>query len=415
MDGTKTRKCRSCSATLDDVFVDLGETPLANSFLTEDEASSGRERRYPLVARVCRRCFLVQVDDPVRPDDIFSDYAYFSSTSSSWVEHARAYALEARRRFGLGDRSLVVEVAANDGYLLQHFAHLGVRTLGIEPAANVAEAARAKGIPVEVAFFGAETAGRLARGGASADLMVANNVLAHVPDIRDFLAGFPVLLAPGGVATFEFPHLLNLIREVQFDTIYHEHFSYLSLLAVERAFADAGLVAFDVEELPTHGGSLRLFAQRAGGGRPEGAKLGALRERERAAGLDRLDGYRGFAPRVEAVKAGFRSFLSRARAEGRTVAAYGAAAKGNTFLNVCGIGRDDLVCAFDRSPAKQGKLTPGSHLPILAPERIEEIRPDYLLVLPWNLIDEIRGELGSIAAWGGRLVTAVPDVRTWPP
>jgi len=407
--------CRSCGAPLTTTFIDLGETPLANSYVTAEDVATGRERRFPLHARVCGRCFLVQVDDPVEPAAIFSDYAYFSSMSDSWVEHARRYALAMIERFRLGPQSLVVEVASNDGYLLQHFLAAGVPALGVEPAANVAAAAVKRGVPTEVAFFGRATAQRLAAQGASADLTAANNVLAHVPDIRDFLGGFAVLLAPDGVATFEFPHLLNLIREVQFDTIYHEHFSYLSLIAVEAAFAACGLRAFDVEELPTHGGSLRLYACRTNARHRETERLVALRARERAGGLDTLDAYRGFAPRVEAAKRDFLAFLAAARAEGKRVAAYGAAAKGNTFLNVCGIKADDIVAVFDRSPAKQGRLLPGSHVPILAPQRLADVRPDYLVVLPWNLFDEIRAQTQAIGQWDGRWVVALPALEVVAP
>jgi hypothetical protein len=407
--------CRSCGAPLTTTFVDLGETPLANSYVTGEDVAAGRERRFPLHARVCGRCFLVQVDEPVSPEAIFTDYAYFSSMSDSWVEHARRYALAMIDRFKLGPRAMVIEIASNDGYLLRHFLAAGVPALGIEPAANVAAAAVERGVPTEVAFFGRATAERLAARGVRADLTAANNVLAHVPDIRDFVAGFTILLAPQGVATFEFPHLLNLIRDAQFDTIYHEHFSYLSLTAVEAVFAATGLRAFDVEEMPTHGGSLRLYACRAGAAHRQSERLAALRAKERAAGLDRLDAYRGFAPRVEVVKRDFLAFLAAARAEGKRVAAYGAAAKGNTFLNVCGIGAADIVCVFDRSPAKQGKLLPGSHIPILAPERLPDVRPDYLVVLPWNLIDEVRDQTRAIADWGGRWVVALPRLEVIAP
>jgi SAM-dependent methyltransferase len=403
--------CRFCGASLTTTFVDLGETPLANSYVTPADIAAGRDRRYPLHIRVCADCFLVQADEPVHPDAIFSEYAYFSSYSASWVDHARRYAAAMIPCLGLGPRSLVVEIASNDGYLLRHFVEAGVPALGVEPAANVAAVAIERGVPTEIAFFGRETAGRLTARGVSADLIAANNVLAHVPDLRDFLAGFALLLAPSGVATFEFPHLLNLIRETQFDTIYHEHFSYLSLLAVEKIFAATGLRAFDVEQLPTHGGSLRLYASRAEAPRRESEGLVAVRASERAADFDSLAGYRGFPARVEAVKHSFRDFLAAARREAKTVAAYGAAAKGNTFLNVCGITADDIRAVYDRSAAKQGKLLPGSHVPILAPEQIGELRPDYLVVLPWNLIDEIRSEMGFISNWGGRFVTALPETR----
>lgn len=403
--------CRFCGTPLEATFVDLGETPLANAYVSDADIEGGRDRAYPLHARVCSSCFLVQVDDPVRPHDIFSDYAYFSSVSSSWVEHARVYARRMIERFHLGPQSRVMEVASNDGYLLQHFVQAGIPVLGIEPAANVAPVAIARGVPTEVAFFGRRTAESLAARGFLADLTAANNVLAHVPDIGDFVAGFAIVLKPEGVATFEFPHLLELIRETQFDTIYHEHFSYLSLVAVEKIFARAGLRAFDVELLPTHGGSLRLFACRAGAAHAETAALRDLRAREHEAQLDTLEGYRGFAPKVEAVKAGFRAWLDQSKRAGKKIAAYGAAAKGNTFLNVCGVSEADIPQVFDKSPAKQGRRLPGSHIPILAPELIAETKPDEILVLPWNLLPEIARELAYISDWGGKLVTAIPDLR----
>ena len=402
-------KCRFCATPLTATLCDLGPTPLANSYLLP--GGIAEERRYSLHARVCPSCLLVQVDDSVPPGEIFSDYAYFSSWSDSWVEHARRYSEAMIARMGLGPKSLVVELASNDGYLLQHFLARGVPVRGIEPAANVAEVARAKGIATEVAFFGTGTALGMVADGHRADLIAANNVLAHVPDIRDFLAGVAVLLKPDGIATFEFPHLLNLIAGVQFDTIYHEHFSYLSLVAVEKIFAAVGLKAFDVERLPTHGGSLRLFAALAGSSRQAAVTLETVRALERAAQLDRLEGYQGFAARVAAVKAGFVAFLARTKMEGKTIAAYGAAAKGNTFLNICGAGAQDIICVFDRSTAKQGKLLPGSHIPIVAPERLAEIRPDYLVILAWNLADEIMAQNRALAEWGGRFVTAVPEVR----
>jgi SAM-dependent methyltransferase len=403
--------CRFCGTPLTADLVDLGATPLANSYPTRDDVDAGRERRFALHARVCPSCFLVQVDDSVPPDAIFSHYAYFSSYSDSWVEHARRYAKAMTGRFGLGPQSLVVEVASNDGYLLQHFKAAGVPVLGIEPAANVAEVARGKGIETEVAFFGEATARRLVEQGRRADLMAANNVLAHVPDIRDFVTGFRVLLKPAGVVTFEFPHVLNLIEQVQFDTIYHEHFSYLSLVAVEKVLAACGLAAFDVEELPTHGGSLRLYAGHASATPAASGALEDVRRREQAAKLDSLAGYAGYAARVEAVKASFAAFIDRAKREGKRVAAYGAAAKGNTFLNICGVTAGDIVAVFDRSTAKQGRLTPGTHIPILAPSEVERIRPDYVVILPWNLAEEIGAQLAGIRDWGGRCVVAVPETR----
>lgn len=403
--------CRFCGAKLVHDFVDLGETPLSNSYVSAEQIAAGRDKSYPLHARVCSECFLVQVDAPVAPEDIFSDYAYFSSYSDSWVEHARRYAEAMIARFDLGSQSLVVEIASNDGYLLQHFLKRGVPVLGVEPAANVAETARAKGVPTEVAFFGTETARALAARGVAADLTAANNVLAHVPAIGDFVAGFAEILKPEGVSTFEFPHLLNLIRELQFDTIYHEHYSYLSLVAVERVLAAAGLRAFDVEEIPTHGGSLRLFVCRVGASHVATQRLADLRAKEHAAGLDRIEVYAGFADKVQEVKASFLAFLARAKAEGKTVAAYGAAAKGNTFLNVCGVNAQDIVCVYDRSAAKQGRFLPGSHIPIRAPETIGDTKPDYLVILPWNLREEIAQQMAGIAAWGGCFVTAIPATR----
>jgi hypothetical protein len=407
--------CRFCKTPLIHTFVDLGLQPLANSYLTAEQLAAGTERAYPLHARVCHKCFLVQVDDVVPAAAIFDEaYAYFSGYSTSWVEHARRYAVAMAERFGLGPESLVIEVASNDGYLLQHFVAMDVPALGIEPTANTAEAAIARGVPTEVRFFNVATGRDLAQRGLRADLMVANNVLAHVPDIGDFVGGFREALKDEGVLTFEFPHLLNLIEQVQFDTIYHEHYSYLSLVAVEQVSAASGLRPFDVELLPTHGGSLRLFCCHAGAGHEETDALRALRGAEHAAKLDRLEGYAGFTPRVEAVRGGFRAYLAEAKAQGRRVAAYGAAAKGNTFLNYCGTTADDIVASFDANPAKQGRFLPGSHVPILAPGAVAEVRPDDLLIMPWNLKDEIMGQMGLIRDWGGRFVIASPEVRILP-
>ncbi|CAN7560838.1 class I SAM-dependent methyltransferase [Phenylobacterium sp. LjRoot225] len=404
-----TPHCRFCRTPLVHTFVDLGDQPLANSNLTGEQLEAGTERRYPLHARVCHACFLVQVDDVVPAEAIFDqDYAYFSSFSPSWVAHARRYAESMAERLNLGPDSLVVEIASNDGYLLQHFVAMGVPVLGIEPAANTAEAARARGVATEVAFFNEQTAVALAARGVRADLIAANNVLAHVPDISAFVAGFGHVLKGEGVLTFEFPHLLNLIELVQFDTIYHEHFSYLSLLAVEQVLAANGLRPFDVELLPTHGGSLRLFCCHVGSDRSETEALQTLREREAAAGLGRIETYLDFTPKVEAVRDSFRAFVAAAKAQGRRIAAYGAAAKGNTFLNYCGATADDIVAAFDANPAKQDHFLPGTHAPILAPDKVSEVRPDYLLILPWNLKAEIMGQLAHIAEWDGRFVVASP-------
>jgi SAM-dependent methyltransferase len=404
--------CRFCKTPLIHTFVDLGLQPLANSYLTPDQLAAGNEPVYPLHARVCHQCFLVQVDDVVPADHIFDGgYAYFSAYSTSWVEHARRYAVAMAERFDLGPESLVIEVASNDGYLLQHFVAMDVPVLGIEPTANTAQAAVARGVPTDVRFFGVETGRDLAARGKRADLMAANNVLAHVPDIGDFVGGFREVLKDDGVLTFEFPHLLNLIEKVQFDTIYHEHYSYLSLVAVEQVLRANGLRPFDVELLPTHGGSLRLFCCHIGAGHPETEALATLRDAEHTAELDSLAGYLGFTPRVESVREGFRAYLAQARAEGRTVAAYGAAAKGNTFLNYCGATADDIAVAFDANPAKQGRFLPGSHVPIRSPAAVLDVRPDDVLILPWNLKDEIMEQLAFISDWGGRFVTASPEVR----
>jgi SAM-dependent methyltransferase len=403
--------CRLCGAPLTLSFIDLGAMPLANFYLSARDLDRP-EPVYPLHARVCGQCRLVQVEDAVPPDAIFSDYAYFSSYAQSWVAHARRYAEAMAPRFGLGKSSLVVEVASNDGYLLQHFVAMGVPVLGIEPAANVAEAAEAIGVPTRVMFLGAATARALAAEGVAADLIAGNNVLAHVPDLNDFVAGLAILLKPDGVLTMEFPHLMRLVEGVQFDTIYHEHFSYLSLLAVERAFGRHGLAVFDVEELPTHGGSLRVFARHVGSAaHPEQPAVATLRAVEAAAGLDGDAWYAGFAPRVAAVRDGLLTFLDRAKAEAKSVAAYGAAAKGNTLLNFCGIGPDRIAFVVDANPHKQGHWLPGSRLPIHAPAMLKAAKPDYVLILPWNLRSEIASAHAYIGDWGGRFVVAVPELE----
>ena len=403
-------QCRFCKAGLTHTFVDLGRTPLANSYLPE-AALGEAEPSYPLHARVCGRCLLVQVEDVVPAEEIFSDYAYFSSYAASWVAHAKAYAAAMIGRFGLDPGSQVIEVASNDGYLLQHFVSAGIPVLGVEPAANVAAAAEAIGVPTDVAFFGVATAQRLREAGHAADLIAANNVLAHVPDINDFVAGFAVLLKPEGVWTIEFPHLLRLMQQVQFDTIYHEHYSYYSLLVVERILGAHGLRVFDVEELPTHGGSLRVYACHEAAAHATTTALQRLRACEAEAGLDRIETYAGFGPRVTAIQHALREFLNMAQAEGKTVVAYGAAAKGNTLLNSSGVGADSILFVADRNPHKQGKFLPGSHIPIRAPEAIFAARPNYLLILPWNLEKEIRQEMAQISEWGGRFVVPIPELR----
>lgn len=404
-------QCQGCGALLTTTLVDLGMQPLANSYLTPVQASLP-EPVFPLHVRVCEQCLLVQVDRVTPPETIFNEtYAYFSSFSDSWLDHCRQYAADMIGRFDLGTESQVVEIASNDGYLLQYFAEQGIPVLGIEPAGNVAAAARAKGIPTEEKFFGRDTATELAERGLSADLMAAKNVMAHVPDIHDFVAGIPILLKRDGVFTVEFPHLLNLIREVQFDTIYHEHFTYLSLLAVKRIFEQHGLAVFDATEQPTHGGSLRVFACRSGAAHAVTDNVEYVLQKERDFGLDRGEGYRGFEDRVKAVRAGLLHFLEDARANGKTVVAYGAAAKGNTLLNYCGVDSEQIAFAVDRNPAKQGTLLPGSHIPVKAPEALTDFTPDYVLILPWNLRDEIIGQLASVRDHGGRFVTAIPELR----
>lgn len=404
--------CRFCRAPLTRTFLDLGLQPLANSYLTPEQLAAGNEPVFPLHTKVCDACFLVQADHEVPADAIFDDsYAYFSSFSPGWVEHARRYAEAMTERFGLGPQSLVVEVASNDGYLLKHFLAKGIPVLGVEPTANTAEAARAIGVRTDVEFFNADTGRALAARGDMADLMAANNVLAHVPDLNEFVGGFQHVLKPEGVLTFEFPHLLNLIEKVQFDTIYHEHYSYLSLVAVEQVLMAHGLRPFDVDLLPTHGGSLRLFCCHQTARHVETAALRTLRATEAAAGLDKAETYDGFSARVEAVRDSFQAFLKEARDDGKAIAAYGAAAKGNTFLNYCGTTAADIVEAYDANPAKQNRYLPGSHVPIRSPDAVRSSRPDYVLILPWNLKDEITRQLAFIGDWGGRFVIASPTTR----
>ena len=404
-----TESCRYCKSPLKRVLVDLGRTALANSYAAP--GTPAPDPAYELCARVCDSCFLVQVADAVPADAIFSDYAYFSSFSTGWLAHCDSYAQSMIARFGLGSQSRVVEIASNDGYLLQYFVQRGVPVLGIEPAANVAQVAVANGVATEVAFFGRETAARLKAAGITADLMASNNVLAHVPDINNFVAGVPLLLKPEGVWTIEFPHLLNLIRLVQFDTIYHEHYSYLSLLFVERLLASHGLRAFDVETYPTHGGSLRVFCCHLGASHAPTEGLANARDQEAAAGLHTPAAYDDFGPRVLKVRDDLLAFLRRAKAEGKSVAAYGAAAKGNTLLNYCGVGPDLIAYVVDKNPAKQDKLMPGSRLPIHGVERLYETRPDYILILPWNVRDEVIGQNPGVREWGAQWATAIPDLQ----
>lgn len=406
--------CRFCDTPLRVTFIDLGCTPVANDYLSA-AALSRMEPFYPLHAYVCEKCLLVQLPTEQLPENMFNDeYAYFSSYSDTWLAHAREYVAMAIRRFRLGPNHRVVEVASNDGYLLQYFQQAGIPVLGVEPTRNCAEAAMAKGIPTEVRFFGAGTARDLAPRHA-ADLMVANNVLAHVPDINDFVEGFRILLKPEGVTTFEFPHLLNLIRRNEFDTIYHEHYSYLSLHTTQQIFAAHGLTVFDVEELPSHGGSLRLFVRHAGHDRlPMEPGVGRVLAKEQQAGLTRLDGYLGFEAKVQKVKRDLLKFLIAAKEAGQTVAGYGAPAKGNTLLNYCGVRTDLLAFTVDRSPHKHGRFLPGTRIPIHPPDRILSARPDYLLILPWNLQDEIMEQMKAIREWGGKFVVPIPELQVLP-
>jgi SAM-dependent methyltransferase len=402
--------CRFCASEQRRSFVDLGRSPLSNAFLTADQLRS-MEPHYPLHAYVCEHCLLVQLEAFAAPGTIFSEYLYFSSYSEMWLRHAEAYAARMTRQLGLGADSLVVELASNDGYLLQYFLRNGIDVLGVEPAANVAAVAEARGVPTEVAFFGVATAGRLATAGRQADLICANNVLAHVPDLNDFVAGLPILLKSSGTITVEFPHLLRLIAQRQFDTIYHEHFSYFSLLVVDKVFARHGLRVFDVDHLPTHGGSLRVHACHAAAARECSERFHATLAEEADAGLADLATYDRFAATVIDVKCEVLEFLIGARRAGRLVAGYGAPAKGNTLLNYCGIGPELLAFTVDRSPHKQGRFLPGSQIPILAPEQIFAARPDYVFILPWNLKDEIIEQMRGVRDWGGRFVVPIPDLQ----
>lgn len=403
--------CRSCGSVKTRGFLNLGPMPLAN---TLPPSATAPQPRHPLTAVVCQDCRLVQLTHAVPPTVIFDDYPYFSSCSTSWVEHARRYTRTAHERLGLGPDSMVVEVASNDGYLLRHFVDLGVPVLGVEPAATVAEAARAIGVPTECRFFGAATAADLKERGMAADLVVANNVLAHVPDLNDFVAGLAHLLKPHGVVTCEFPHLLRMLEGVQFDTIYHEHFCYFSLLAVEKVLERHGLATFDADELPTHGGSLRLWIARKGA-RPEiGERLAKLRTDEAAAGLADDAAYDLFAQKVDRCLDSLKRFLTDARAANRKVVGYGAAAKSATLLGACGVTVADIAFVADINPHKQGRFIPGTGIPIVAPERIFAERPDDVLIFPWNLQNEITAQLAGIREWGGRFAVAVPETVILP-
>jgi SAM-dependent methyltransferase len=405
--------CRLCRHPADRLFVDLGMSPLCESFLSADQLNQ-MEPFYPLRVQLCPNCFLVQLAEYVRPSDIFTEYAYFSSYSTSWVEHARTYTETIRRDLGLTATSLVMEIASNDGYLLQHFVAAGIPVLGIEPAVNVAEVARTKGVPTRSCFFGVGTARALAAEGLQADLLIGNNVLAHVPALNDFVAGLNIALKPAGVLTMEFPHLMRLMEGNQFDTIYHEHFSYFSFLTAEKAFAAHGLTVFDVKEIATHGGSLRIYARHADDpSRPVTAAVTELRAREQRAGLNRVETYGAFDEQVRETKRQLLEFLVNAKRQGKSIVGYGAPGKGNTLLNYCGVRADFVDYTVDRNPYKHSKFLPGTHIPIFPPEQIARTRPDYVLILPWNLKDEISQQLSYIREWGGQFVVPIPRVQVF--
>jgi 2-polyprenyl-3-methyl-5-hydroxy-6-metoxy-1,4-benzoquinol methylase len=405
--------CRFCGRPLRHTFVDLGMSPPCESNVTLQQLNQ-MEPFYPLHVFVCEGCFLVQLTEYVSPEEIFTEYAYFSSYSDSWLAHAKAYTELMVERFRLNGNSQVVELASNDGYLLQYFAEKGIPVLGIEPAANVAAVAKDKGIPTLVRFFGERLAAELVQAGKGADLLLGNNVLAQVPDVCDFVAGMKLLLKPHGVITLEFPHLMRLIEGNQFDTIYHEHFSYFSYLTAERILAKYGLTVFDVEELPTHGGSLRIYARHAEDvSRPVSERARELAEREETAGYSRLETYFDFAEKVKETKRKILEFLIRVKREGKSVAGYGAPGKGNTLLNYCGIRTDFLDYTVDRNPYKHGRFLPGTHIPIFAPDKIRETRPDYIVILPWNLKQEISQQLAYVREWGGKLVVLIPEVEVF--
>ena len=406
-------KCRHCRAELTLLLVDLGAAPPSNAYMTK-QMLHAPEKYFPLRVLVCSECWLAQTEDYAGADELFSvDYSYFSSFSTTWLKHAERYVSDMVHRFRLDTSSFVVEVAANDGYLLEYVKARGIPCLGIEPTTSTANAAREKGIEIVEEFFGVALAKRLAAQGQQADLIAANNVLAHVPDINDFVSGFAMLLKSTGVATFEFPHLLRIVSENQFDTIYHEHYSYLSLTAVTRIFGYNGLTVFDVEELPTHGGSLRVYAQRSDVELHEPDRsVENIMDREKAAGMTSVAFYAGFQSRSDQVKNDFMSFLIDARRTGKTVVGYGAAAKGNTLMNYAGVRPDLISCVVDRNPAKQGKFLPGSRIPIVSDAYLKQVRPDYVVIFPWNLLQEVVEQLNYIRQWGGQFVVAVPELKT---
>lgn len=401
--------CRFCGAPLTHSVVDLGAQPPCESIVSTERFNAA-EAIYPLHAMVCSECLLVQLDTDIAPDSIYTEYAYFSSFSVSWLDHARRYVEMMAQRLQLDASKQVVELASNDGYLLQYFIQRGVPAYGIDPAANVAKAAEARGVPTVVAFFGVNTAQEMARQGRRADLIVANNVFGHIPDIADFVAGMKILLKDGGTITIEIPHFMRLMEFNQFDTIYHEHYCYHTLLSDTRIFAAHGLRLFDVQELPTHGGSMRMFVCHADDPRETGGSVEALMQIERARGLDKLETYVAFDEQVRETKRKLLSFLIEAKRAGKSIAGYGAPGKGNTLLNYCGIRQDFIDYVVDRNPYKQGKFLPGSRIPIYAPERINETKPDYVLILPWNIKEEVMQQMAHVRAWGGKFVVPIPQV-----
>lgn len=406
-----TPACRFCNYPLEHTLVDLGMSPLCESFLTGDQLNH-MEPFYPLHVYVCKECYLAQLEEYVSPEEIFTEYAYFSSYSDSWLDHAKRYTDLMVERFGINSESFVVELASNDGYLLQYFVEKNIPVLGIEPARNVAKVAIKKGIPTLIEFFGTEMAKRMTEQKKQADLILGNNVLAQVPGLNDFVGGIKVLLKPRGIVTIEFPHLVKLMEENQFDTIYHEHFSYFSLISSEKIFAAHGLTIFDVEELPTHGGSLRIYAQHTEvGDKPVTDRVRELRKREEAYGLTRMETYAAFSEKVKETKRRLLEFLIKAKRDGKSIVGYGAPGKGNTLLNYCGIRTDFIDYTVDRNPYKHGRFTPGTHIPIFPPDKIRQTQPDYLFILPWNLKKEIMAQESYIREWGGKFIIPIPEVE----
>ena len=407
--------CRFCDSVLQNTFVDLGMSPLCESYLEPSQLNQ-MEPFFPLHVQVCGECFLVQLEEYVSPESIFGEYAYFSSYADTWLQHSKAYTDLMVDRFGIGPQSYVVELASNDGYLLQYFAQKGIPVLGVEPAANVAQVAIDKGIPTVVKFFGEELANKLSADGKQADLLLGNNVLAQVPDLNSFVKGMKILLKPNGIITVEFPHLMRLMEENQFDTIYHEHFSYFSLISTEKIFTAHGLTIFDVEELPTHGGSLRIYARHTeDSSKGIDERVNVLRDREATAGVTKLEYYFAFSEQVKETKRKLLEFLIKAKRQGKTISGYGAPGKGNTLLNYCGIRTDFLDYTVDRNPYKHGKYTPGTHIPIFPPDKIKETKPDYLMILPWNFKDEIMEQVSYIRDWGGQFIVPIPEVKVYSP